>query len=1005
MADIFISYKSERRKAAEHFAELLKLYGYSAWFDYDLIKGSDFGPQIARRIREAKALVALWCSLSVDSRWVVEECDLAHKLGILIPVIIEPCELPVGFRRHSTIDLSSWDGSPRSHQLDPLILELSRRIGRPPSVDVDALSTYEATWRRFGAPSLRTFALGKPLAEVEDDRKLLHSRDPASDAAAALQKPAARPVPVSNVPIRVPKHFMGRDDALAAIDAAFGSAGGGLAVAITALHGLRGVGKSTLAAVYAERHRRNGGPAWWIRTHEDASLRADLVSLGIKLGWVREDEKEEPALAAVKDGLRDKGDGLLLIYDNATSAKAVRPWLPLGGAARVIITSNDPVWRGVAEPVQIDVWPAETGADFLIRRVGRGKAERAHAEALSQALGGLPLAHAQAGAYCEQIVTSSLADYLKRFKDDPMQTLDDTDHAPDDYGRTVAKTFARAIDEAAKRHPAAEPLILHAATLAPDPIPLFLFAEARDKFDEPLRTALAGDGLDEAVAALRSFALVEFETVLDERDASTNDAVRLHSLVREVAAHRGVERAEQMRQALAAAMEEVYPDGHYQDPALWSRQAPLTPHLLSICRTEMAGDAANVRRAELLGRAGSYFHSRAAYVEARSLLERALAIRENVLGPEHLETAMSLNNLAVLLWDQGDLVGARPLYERTLAICERTLGPDHPHTARSLNNLAVLLGDQGDLTKARPLCERALAIREKVLGPEHPDTATSLNSLATLLKTLGDLVGARPLYERALTISEKTLSPDHLKKAAILNNLALLLQDQGDLVGAQSLCERALAIREKVLGPEHPDTAIGLHNLASLLEAQRDFAGARPLYERALMITERTFSPEHPNTATQLNNLALLLQNQGDLVEARPLHERALAIRQSVLGPGHPDTAISLNNLARVLSQTDHADGAETLFKRAIAIGEEALSREHPLTHRFRSHYARHLLDTSRTAEALPLAQAALATHEAASGGDHRWTKDSARVAADALDALDRGEEAAELRARHGIAD
>src|SRR5215470_9423203 len=64
------------------------------------------------------------------------------------------------------------------------------------------------------------------------------------------------PLPVSNVPISVPAHFMGRDDALTAIAAVFASNEGRLAVAITALHGLRGVGKSTLAAAYAERHSR-----------------------------------------------------------------------------------------------------------------------------------------------------------------------------------------------------------------------------------------------------------------------------------------------------------------------------------------------------------------------------------------------------------------------------------------------------------------------------------------------------------------------------------------------------------------------------------------------------------------------------------------------------------------------------------------------------------------------------------------------------------------------------
>ena len=81
---------------------------------------------------------------------------------------------------------------------------------------------------------------------------------------------------------------------------------------------------------------------------------------------------------------------------------------------------------------------------------------------------------------------------------------------------------------------------------------------------------------------------------------------------------------------------------------------------------------------------------------------------------------------------QGDLARARPLHERALAIYEKVLGPEHPDTATGLNNLAGLLEAQGDLTRARPLYERALAIYEKVLGAEHPNTAASLNNLAKL---------------------------------------------------------------------------------------------------------------------------------------------------------------------------------------------------------------------------------------------------------------------------------
>jgi Tetratricopeptide repeat len=66
--------------------------------------------------------------------------------------------------------------------------------------------------------------------------------------------------------------------------------------------------------------------------------------------------------------------------------------------------------------------------------------------------------------------------------------------------------------------------------------------------------------------------------------------------------------------------------------------------------------------------------------------------------------------------DQGDLSGgtAAAASERALAICEKVLGPEHPDMAQSLNNLALLLQDQGsDLAAARPLQERVRAMRGK----------------------------------------------------------------------------------------------------------------------------------------------------------------------------------------------------------------------------------------------------------------------------------------------------
>jgi hypothetical protein len=458
---------------------------------------------------------------------------------------------------------------------------------------------------------------------------------------------------ISNVPIRVPIHFMGREDALAAIEKALGRNAG--RAAVTALHGLRGVGKTTLAAVYADRHRGDYRATWWLRAQTEITMRADLVGLGIRLGWVGADDKEGPVVVAVMERLRHEGEGILLIYDNAIDADSLRPYLPRGGAAKVLVTSNAHAWRGIAEPVEIRLWPKEIGADYLIVRTGRER-ERAAAASLSEALGGLPLAHEQAAAYCEDLGIGP-AEYQRRFAAAPVAFLDHSDYAPAEYHPehkdrlTVAGTFRLAIEQAAKRHPAAESLIVRAALLAPESIPLFLFAEAREKFGEPLAAAFAGDGLDKAVAALRTFALVDRESIVHEHDASiTTDSIRLHRLVREVAAarHAGDAR-EDLRRALMAALAAVYPTDGYNNPASWPRCAALTPHLLASCESEPDDSAASARCARLLNRAASYFHGRAAFAGAQPLYRRALAICERALGPEHPDTAESLSGLAELL--------------------------------------------------------------------------------------------------------------------------------------------------------------------------------------------------------------------------------------------------------------------------------------------------------------------------------------------------------------------
>ena len=75
---------------------------------------------------------------------------------------------------------------------------------------------------------------------------------------------------------------------------------------------------------------------------------------------------------------------------------------------------------------------------------------------------------------------------------------------------------------------------------------------------------------------------------------------------------------------------------------------------------------------------------------------------------------------------------------RALAISEAALGPEHPTVGIRLNNLAQLYQDQGRYSEAEPLMVRALMIMEKSLGPAHPNTEIARTNLDSLRKAAAD---------------------------------------------------------------------------------------------------------------------------------------------------------------------------------------------------------------------------------------------------------------------------
>ena len=134
MADIFLSYKSERRPHAERLAALLEAYGYSVWWDVGLAVGSDFAAQIEREIDKAYLVIVLWDQLAVKSEWVKAEAKRARDQGKYVPVVLEPTELPLFFQDYQTLDLSDWNGEIDNENVHQLLHHIKQRSGREPII-------------------------------------------------------------------------------------------------------------------------------------------------------------------------------------------------------------------------------------------------------------------------------------------------------------------------------------------------------------------------------------------------------------------------------------------------------------------------------------------------------------------------------------------------------------------------------------------------------------------------------------------------------------------------------------------------------------------------------------------------------------------------------------------------------------------------------------------------------------------------------------------------------
>lgn len=129
MARVFLSYDREDATRAKGIALALEREGHSVWWDRQIKAGSQYSREIEQALNAADAVVVLWSARSIDSPWVRDEAAAGRDRNRLVPVLIETCDPPLGFRQFQNIDLSRWKVRGRPPELVQLLDAIPRHEG------------------------------------------------------------------------------------------------------------------------------------------------------------------------------------------------------------------------------------------------------------------------------------------------------------------------------------------------------------------------------------------------------------------------------------------------------------------------------------------------------------------------------------------------------------------------------------------------------------------------------------------------------------------------------------------------------------------------------------------------------------------------------------------------------------------------------------------------------------------------------------------------------------
>ena len=568
----------------------------------------------------------------------------------------------------------------------------------------------------------------------------------------------------------------------------------------TVLTGVRGSGKTQLAAAVAARCEEEGWPlVAWINATSRKDIIADLYEIALRVGIDAPNSIPlEVIVRRFLDQLRSAdAANRLFVFDNVENPDDLRGLIPEGTGVRTLITAtHHPDWDGPGW-LRLTVGAFEREQSITLLCEHTGDTHREAADRIADALGDVPVAIAQAAATAQQ-GGYALSGYFDRLNHHPLESTMsrlEGDGYPDAVGITLLMAYEQALEQLRTTHPQRERIAVSLLGA------LSLLAASGLPTHWLLRLDGDSDAVRDTLSFLKSAAIFQESSDGDKtiipwlqghvyRETYLNDQKKLGqarscaaTLLSGIDVDR-LENPEQRRQ-----------ETHY-----------LIEQLLSVTSQDYSHSLFS--EPQVSSRLAETLH----YATGLGMSQLALCLTDSVtracdaLGPDHPDTLASRNCLAGAYRDAGRLDKAIALYEQILEDSINVLGPDHPSTLASRFNLAGAYRASSRLEEAITLHEQVVAGRSRVLGPDHRSTLTARDELAATYWEAGRLDETITLKKQILADAMRIMGPDSPGASAARLNLAATYRDAGRLDEAVDMYEQNLDDVTRIMGPHHPDT-------------------------------------------------------------------------------------------------------------------------------------------------------------------------------------------------------